>query len=260
MIYKPDPVYMKERSKEILIARNWGIGVISTLLGLGFFISELERIRSVKPDAMNFLYLTLFAVTGMLIFLWIWATQKELDLFFEWLDPERYDPPSTIKETLLILSIAIALIALIFASRNPLWYSVTFSIYCIVGVPVWIYTENEIRIAIEKSKSRVNQDISNNVNIDNAKIYLRAVNTLEAYFLLRPMKMRSYIIAIASVVGLMLGLNWKLTNSYMSGIACYILFIAIIVVSEAIIGYWRVKRDVEIREIAADLRESSRKV
>ena len=103
MIYKPSPERMRNRSHEIITARKWAVGLISTLLGVGMFISEIQRLRTLPTDIMNYVYLALFVVTGVLIFLWIWATQKELDLLFEYLDPQRYTPPSTAKETFLIL-------------------------------------------------------------------------------------------------------------------------------------------------------------
>jgi hypothetical protein len=258
MIYKPDPKYLRERSKELINARNWGIGLITSLLGVGLFISEIERIRSLKPDVINYLYLALFAITGLLIFLWIWATQKELDMFFEWLDPDHYDPPSTIKETLLILIFAFLLISLLFAARNPLWFSAVFSVYSIIGIPTEKYLTSEIKLAIDKSKSRATNDLSDDNLKKKAEIYLQALEVLNGYFILRPMKLRSLLVAAFSIVGLSLGIMWEVYDSRLAGIFCYMSFILNISISEAVIAYWRIVRDSSIRPITAELRELSR--
>lgn len=258
MIYKPDPQYLRERSKELINARNWAIGVITSLLGVGLFISELARIRSLKPDLMNYLYLALFAMTGLLIFLWIWATQRELNMFFDWLDPDHYDPPSSIKETLLILIFAFLLISLLLAARNPLWFSVVYSAYSILGVPTEKYVASETRTAINKSRSRVNDDLTVNSLRKKAEIYSQALDVLYRYFVLRPMMLRSLLGASFSLVGLALGIAWQVYDSRLAGIFCYVSFILNISISEAVIGYWRIVRDNSIRPLAAELRELSR--
>ena len=94
MVYRPNPT-LREQSKEIISARSWAVGLITTVLGVGLFLSEVDRIRHMTPSAMSYAYLVLLAVTGCLIFLWIWATQKELDMLFRWLDPQHYEPPSS---------------------------------------------------------------------------------------------------------------------------------------------------------------------
>lgn len=153
MIYLPDPDDMRRRAKEIINARNWGVGIVTALLGVGMFASEARRILSIEPDLMGYAYLVLFAATGILVFLWIWATQRELDLLFEYLDPEHYNPPSTVKETLLILTVAVLLVSLLFASRNPLWFSVVFTTYSVVMVPLTLYMNPELARAFREKQA-----------------------------------------------------------------------------------------------------------
>ena len=78
MTYKPG--YLRDRSKEIVNARNWGIKLITGVVGIWLFVSEIKRVWSLDFNPMQVAYLILFLLTGALIFLWIWATQKELDL------------------------------------------------------------------------------------------------------------------------------------------------------------------------------------
>ena len=72
--------HLRERSKHLITARNWAIGVMSALAGLSFFLSEANRIWQIPIEIAHVAYLVLVVVIVLLIFLWIWCTQAELDL------------------------------------------------------------------------------------------------------------------------------------------------------------------------------------
>lgn len=256
MTYKPG--YLRERSKEIINARNWGIGIITALLGLGLLVSEIQRIRTLQFDIMQYAYLTVFMLTGILIFLWIWSTQKELDLLFEWLDPERYAPPSTIKETFLILFFALILTGMLLASRNPVWYGAIFTTYSSVLIPSIIYTNKEIARAILNSKQRVERDLGDETLVVKANLYLQGIGILESYFLKRPIVKRLVCILLASLLATGFAVWWHLYGSTTTGTISYALFATIIIVSEILIGYWRCVRDGCLRTILAELAEYQR--
>lgn len=256
MTYKPG--HLRERSRDITNARNWGIGIVTTSLGLGLFVSEVQRIKAIQPDLLNYAYLALFILTGILIFLWIWATQRELNLLFEWLDPERFVPPSSLKETLMILFFAVLLTALLFAARSPLSYGIILTAYSVILIPSTIYLNTEIQEAINKSKNRLSEDLENQKLAVQAKLYAAGVEVLETYFIRRPMKLRLIIIMVASAIGLTLAIYWKKSQSRWVGVASYAVFFAIILFSEIVIARWRCIRDRELREIEANLSESLR--
>lgn len=85
MVYKPN-MDTTRPGKAIMQARQWGLGIFTASIGLGLLVSEIQRVKATIHSPQTIGYLTLFGITGILIFLWIWATSKELDLCFEWLD------------------------------------------------------------------------------------------------------------------------------------------------------------------------------
>lgn len=259
MTYKPDSTLMRDRAKDIINARNWAIGVITTVLGIGMFISEVDRIRQIQADVMNYAYLGLFAVTALLVFFWIWASQKELDMLFEWLDPKHYEPPSTIIETILILIFGFFLVALMFTSRNPVWYGVAFSAYSLILLPAGgVYMERLIGEAIDRSRERV-RDKDNARDVDRcASLYSQGIDIIDKYYRGRPVKMRLAIIFAASLCGLMFAVLWRRTGIKAFGLTAYGLYIATILISEAVITQWRIVRDSALRPLAADIREYER--
>lgn len=256
MTYKPGR--LREGSRDITNARNWGIGIVTASLGMGLFVYEVQRIRALQADSMNYAYLALFLLTGILIFLWIWATQRELNLLFEWLDPERFVPPSSLKETLLILFFAVLLTALLFAARNPLAYGIIFTAYSTVLIPSTIYLNKEIQQAINKSKNRLSEDLKDEQLKEQARLYAAGVEVLDTYFIRRPMKRRLILILIASAIGVTLAIFWKLSQTRWFGVSSYLVFFGTILFSEIVIAQWRCIRDSNLREIEAGLSECLR--
>lgn len=254
-----EPGYLRERSKEIIRARNWGIGVITALIGLGFLVSEIQRLQAFQFDILQYAYLVLFAVTWLLVFLWIWATQRELDLLFDWLDPERYVPPSSIKETLLILFFGVTLAGMLLAARNPWSYGVVFTTYSAVLLAATSYVKREIEKAIVSSKSRARKDTANKELEPRATLYLRGIDALEHYFLKRPQVLRLTITLIASTAASAFGVWFKLGGPRITGLIAYLGFATTIVVSEFVIGRWRCVRDGAIRKILCELSEHERR-
>lgn len=246
MTYKPK--YLRERSKDIINARNWGIGIITALLGIGMFISEVRRILELQLHLIDYLYLSLYLISLALIGLWIWATQKELDLLFEWLDPQRYIPPSSFKETIIIIFLGILLSALLFSARNIFIYGMIFTFYNITNIFGWRLTIREINKAISASITRVNSDLENPDLKNKAILYQGGINILNSYFIKRPHFMRLVIIFVCSLIGLFFSIIGY-------SILSYSLYIGIIIVSEIIIAKWRIIRDNVLRPVNAELTE-----
>lgn len=250
MVYEPNIEKNIKRSREIIKARKWGVNIILSIAGIGMFVSEFQRILSIEAILLDYLGLCLFLATGLLILFWIWATDKELDMLFEWLDPGRYKPPSTVVETLLILSFAVLLITLLFAARYLLLYSIVFTIYSIVGLPTERHLTRQLKEAIAHSKNNLS---SENQNDERIVMYSRAVAVIEEYFITRPMRLRSWIVALISVSALCFAIYWKYSNTFLSGVISYSLLIFNIVWSEGLINYWRIVRDNKMRPLEAQL-------
>lgn len=237
------------------ISRFRRIGVI---VGIRLFISEAERISIIVPNLIGYAYLTLFLLCGILIFLWIWATQKELELFFEWFDPRHYDPPSSFKEIILILFFAVLFIVLIFTSRDPFVFGIVFTIYNFGQIFAGRILMQELRLVIDKSRERLEEDLKREELKKRATLYLKGINVLETYYFRRPQMSRVKWITIFSVIGLILAFWWRLNNLRLMGFLSYLVFILTIIVSEIIIAKWRIERDDSLRTIIADLKEIER--
>ncbi|MFZ0033601.1 MAG: hypothetical protein WAK60_01260 [Sedimentisphaerales bacterium] len=255
MTYKPNYIGNIDRSKEIVNARKWGVSLIGALIGIGLFVSEVKRILQLPLDLMNCAYITLFIITGGLIFLWIWSTDRELDLLLRWLDPKKYEPPSGIKETLVILGYAVFLVILLFTSRNPLWYSCFFSIYSLIDLYGGKLRRKELSEAFVKSKERARADLDDENLASTAELYIKLVDNLEFYFIKRPHEKRLITIAIFSVIGLGLSVCWATTGTRLFGLGAYMMFIVLLIASELTIWRWRSIRDNHIRPIKAEIYE-----
>lgn len=249
------PGRMRSRSKDIVYARNWGVSATTGLLGLGLVVSEVSRIRDLPPDTLNFAYLAALGLTGVLIFLWIWATQHELDLLFDWLDPDRYTPPSSILETVLIVFMGLVLSAMFLSARDPLWYGLIFVTYSAIQIPAGRYTYAQITEAIERSKLRLASDRSDPAADEGLAIYQNGVAILEAYFVRRPLVARCVGILLGSLGGLCLAVAWKATGVKWLATASYLLYFVTIVGSEYLIASWRFTRDGRLRDVTSELAE-----
>ena len=254
--YRPGD--LRRHSTQIILARKWAVGAITALLGIGLFVSELARIRQTIADPLSIAYLALFALTGALVFLWIWSTQKELDLLFDWLDPQDYAPPDTLVETISIIGIALILIALLFAARNPLLYGCVFALYSLAQLPICKLMLREIGEAIRKSRTRLANDLQTPRYSERARVYASGIDALEAYYLTSPYLLRLVLIAVFALLGLALSIIWKTTGKAIFGLGAYGTFMSTIAASEIVIGRWRNARDKALRPLLAALIDARR--
>ncbi|NIV69323.1 MAG: hypothetical protein GWN41_04180 [Phycisphaerae bacterium] len=222
---------------------------------MGLLLSELQRALKMPFDLMKIGYFTLFAMTGVLIFFWIWATDKELELLFRLLDPKKYAAPSGIRETLIILSLALLLVILLFASRNPLWYSSIFVIYNTLNWLGGRRQQEELSQVFTKSKERALPDLKNQNYAEKAALYIKVIQTLESYFIKRPHGRRLKLAVFCSVIGLALSISWFATKMQVFGFGAYVVLIVTITLSEFTIWHWRSIRNTELRPIIEELNE-----
>jgi len=256
MSYRPQ--LLRERSTDILAARNWAVGIIAGLCGVSMLVSELQRMDGLLNPA-QIAYLLLFGCTGALIFLWIYASQRELDLCFSWLDPESYAPPDGFKETALIVFFGLLLSALLYAARNPLWYAAAFSLYSWMLIYGWGQVRREIDLGIQSSRKRAKSALASSLAPREVSVYVQGIDVLEEYFIKRPQVKRHVVIAVVSTLGLALALaSHRQPESTALQLGVYALFILVIVGSEFVIAVWRSQRDSRLRPIRAELLELQR--
>ncbi len=250
---------LRERSKHLIEARKWGIGIITAALGLGLFVSEVKRIWHLPNDLNNWAYLALFLVCGSLVLVWIWCTQKELDLLFEWMDPQRYEPPSDLKETAAIVGLGILLVALVFASRNPIAFGIVFTTYSIAIMLSVIHLNRELSEVIFQTRRRIGVYETDSASVRKAVLLrLQGIEILEEYFITRPHTPRHIIILIFSAIGLALAIADRHFGLSVLRLVAYGVFILLIIISEVIIAHWRNVRDHKLRPVTAELNEIRR--
>lgn len=256
MVYKPG--FLRSRSEELISARNYAIGLFVALIGIGQAVSEFERISRLLPNPIHFGYLAVFVATLILDYLWIWSSNKEMSILFDWLDPKRYVPPATIKETSQILLLAGILTALIFCARDPWWFGVVFTVYAALMLPFSSARNREVAEAIAGSKLRISEDTAELSCKDAAGLYLDGVRVVELYYLRRPIIARHVVVLVASLFSLIPAFLWKAGRGAIFGMIAYGMYLLVIVISESVLAYWRYVRDSQLRNIQRELTDFQR--
>src|SRR5262245_41738919 len=119
---------LSQQIQPLVSARKNAVSGITAILGVTLFVQEVQRIRVLEFDVVNYEYLALLAVTGALVFLWIWGSE-ELEMLSRWLDPEEFPVPSSFNQLATIMLLAFVLVCLFFAARDIRWYTTIFLIY-----------------------------------------------------------------------------------------------------------------------------------
>jgi hypothetical protein len=256
MVYSPGLI--KPRTRDLTQARKWAIGLILAAPSARIVVAELERIKELLRGPLGWGYLGLLVVVGTLILAWIWATDKEYSLMVKWLDPECYEPPSSLHETLLIIGLGLSLIGLLFAARNPFWFGIAFTVYSLASPYGMARFNGEFRSALLECDKRLNEDRRNPILRPAADQYGQGLDVLRAYYFDRPQMRRQYVVLASAVLGLLLAIYWRVTSIAWIGLAAYCGFALTIIVSEFQIGLWRIDRDSRLRPIMATIRSMRR--
>jgi hypothetical protein len=267
MIYDPetlpdpyDPRTLRERGKGIIQARDWGINLVFGVISTAVFLSEAKRILGLKPDPLNYAYLFLLVLTGLLMLLWFWATHHETDIWCEWLDPKDYQPPSDLKETAMIIGLGLLLAALLFTSRDPLLYCLVFSLYSLLNLGGVILLHKELAEILRKSKNRLDASrVHDKRRRQRYELYRNAIRPIEHYHFGNPHTRRNVLVLVASLIALGLSVHWKISGSVLTGMASYVTISGTIMISEWILAQWRASRDDALRPLRAELSEMLRK-
>jgi len=235
--------------------RKYGVALIAASAGVGIFISEIQRIRALPPSLLNYGYLACFVIVGGLIFAWIWATEYELGLEI-WLYPKEKRIPSGTKETVQVLLLGVALVALFYTARNAFLFSCAFTAYSsIVCLAVFNMNTVELPPLLADSQEHLNEN-PENWSQEIKRLRIEALSVLESYFLKRPHTPRHVYILNAAFIACLTALYGQLRNITEWGLAAYALTFFTILVSEIVIFSWRVDRDKKLRKIDESLRKN----
>lgn len=133
------------------VVRAWKLAVRigGGLLGALIVGPEVLKVLALPFATTHLLFLTLFGMQALFIVLWLWVTEGELRLLSQWLDPVGYEPPSDQTQMIQSVGLAVFLVAMLVATRNPLWYGATFVVYSTVVLVAVRYFNRELRKAID---------------------------------------------------------------------------------------------------------------
>ena len=251
---------LMQETQPLVRAREYAVSGITAVLGVTLFVQEAQRIREAPFCLVNYEYLALLAVTGALVFLWIWGSE-ELEMLGRWLDPEEFPVPSSFNQIAMIMGLATFLVCLFFAARDIRWYTSLFLLYMIVDFVMLRYVHGVIRHAVDGSRKRVREDRS-----PTAELYAKAIEQIEHYYFVRPHDLRRFVVFFAMAIACWLAFQGSAAGSPP---ACspdifvklaYGLSIVTVTASEIVIGYWRQARDNGLRAVEASLSEARRQI
>jgi hypothetical protein len=128
-----------------------------------------------------YLYLALLVALALLVGSWMLGTKDELEILGRWL-AGGYAPPSETAETLLILVIAAALAALVYAARSLLSFATLYCAFQVLAFFAVRHAHTEIRRAIAASGQELDRDAAKPELADHVALYREALDVLSAYF------------------------------------------------------------------------------
>ncbi len=246
---------LEGRSDKLKKFRTVGIAVITFCISFSMLLSEIERIRSEWPSPLIVSYAALFLLTFLISFLWIWFTQKELDILFRWLRPGRYKPPSDLMELLMIVGLGFLLSMLFYAARDPLYYSLVFTGYSLLVLFSTLHLNREIHKAVIKSREHLNQLAAADPGNREYQLLRKGIEHLSEHYLIRPHTLRHAIILMFSAIALLLAILSKGNRALWLALCSYWIMIATLVVSEIILGYWRGVLDKHLAPLEEEIEE-----
>jgi hypothetical protein len=208
MVYSTEQT--PKRAAPIRRTIDYGTKVILLVVGVGLFRTEILRIASLPWELDNVLYLVLLGAVALLTVGWIFVSNKELDIMCDFLAPLEYRIPD---ENFIGIAIAIALTILLYTSRNPLWFGISYSIYMLLSVSFWKRGITDVDKAIKGSRKLLQRESK-----QKREIYEGALDVIEAYYVRQRNMPRVWASLFLGLVGLILAilavtLDRKLLNT-----------------------------------------------
>ena len=241
---------LMQQVQPLVSAREYAVSGITAVLGVTLFVDEVQRIRELPVISLvDYEYLALLAVTGALVFLWIWASD-ELEMLGRWLHPKEF-PASGFSQLAMIMGLAFVLVCLFFAARDIRWYTSLFLIYMIMDFLTLRYVHGIIRHAVDGSYKRLREDRSL-----IAELHTKAIRQIEHYYFVRPHDLRRFMVFFA--MGIACWLAFQGSNGDIFEKLAYGLSIVTVTASEIVIGYWRQVRDNGLRAVETSLAKARR--
>lgn len=233
--------------------------VLLALAGVMPFLSDFLKIFESIPR----MQLILYSGTVVLLLLWVWSTWYELNhILYKWVDPKDYALPQGFLVVAMI-AVMVCVLALLFVTVPKIdRYVAVFTIYSLCNLYTGgIYTQSQIAYAVQETKKQASAEYSR-IALDAIKDYwvkhLEPVKRTESIFFpykveqgwrswfKNPYFIRLFICFAAGLALLPVPIIAKHVNSAILEQVSYVTMFLILLVSEIVIGLWRLKRDQRI--------------
>lgn len=260
--------------------RAWAIRVLGGGIGAvaigGVVITVVQKgIEAVKIEYV------LVASTLLLVWAWIWSTEKELGLISYWLDPQDYEPPNDFIEASAIVLTGVFLAGLVLTCTRIEWYACLFALHTVVNLLASACMLAEIADAMSKGKLhlceiRTITASDNKVEQGRLAACAEAIEILSRYYfpgrsdIVKPVgKEDTVMVRIRRIARILIDLrSWQICRMYLvlcstigvlilatvprfqgARVVAYLLMSLTIVCSEAWIAYHRMRRDKALRRV-----------
>lgn len=273
----------EDKKTRLAIKARWlrkywicGFTVVAFMVAIPGIREIVAKVITGEWSSVNFLHFFLYLATGFLISVWLWSTLYELDLLCEWLTPANYFPPTAFIEAAICIILPIFGGLLFLSVKSLSWYIGVFTTYSLFNIFVGgIHTLSEIGGAVNLSQENLKATKNAQEEKSNYEIeaYEKALKAIRLHWVknldgLQPFNgcLRHYVMPkwylwlknryflrlcitfIASLMAFVISLIAILKSSQTLEILSYWAILITIMVSEAWILVWRVRRDAELRK------------
>jgi hypothetical protein len=232
------------------VVRAWRLAarVGGAILGTLFAVRMVYRTAAPPGSASQLLFLALVALQLLLIVIWVWATEGELRLLAEWLDPVDYEVPSGDGQMWQSIAIAVFLVLMLVATPYPVWYGIAFFVYSAVSLAANRYFNGQLLKAVNGSRAHLVQDTS--LSTAAKRRYSDAIDLIDAYFLRRSHQRRHAAHLVGGLIGLGLALASLKNDARRLREWAYLVYIVNVAVNEGLLIWWRHVRSRRLDAVA----------
>jgi hypothetical protein len=269
--YCAGPGAHRPEIEKLFTYRRTALGVLAGLISLTAVAAAIVKYAQEGLGAVKFEHV-LVASTAVLVWAWVWSTQRELELLNKWLDARDYTVPDGFVQASLIVAFGVFLAVLILTSPRIVWYASIFALYAATNLVALSYTNIEIASTLSRCRHRLDQARQSTATEDAAEIS-RLMACAEALAIL----FRYYMPDCADIVQyrdtrlLKMVFNWRnwqvakthltlhgtmaalivavVARSPEGQAVAYLLMSLTVLLSEAWIAYYRIRRDAQLRPV-----------
>jgi hypothetical protein len=258
-LYKP-PSEVQADTSLLRRIKGVAIGIFAALAAAPVLIPELRQIFLGPFSMENGGKLLLYFATSVLVFMWWWSTENELNKLEEWLDWDTYVPPQGTREAVMIGMIALFAAALFWTVKTFELYSGLYAAYTVVNLIASSHMIRQLHVAISERREHIletRQDTSSDRPSDSQlDAYEAGVQALENHYFKDPQFARFWLNIIVGWIIFIIALLRIAIFNQMPVWILYLCLSALIIGSEIWIAAWRFRLDDSLNHAAILLKKA----